>query len=103
MAIAHFPLALVVLSPIPTASSPTLTGLTFSPTNLACVGIIVIKPIVRIESLKKESEGISLIVHCFKLAEAFVLPFANSDATTNDRIVLFQIILKTQFIKTPLK
>ena len=51
------------------------------------------------ESLKREDKRVSLVTRCSEFEEAFTAPFANSDVTTKDCVVLFQIILNTLFIK----
>ena len=91
------------------ARSPTaiLKGCTFvgallpSPTiTFACTGIITAdKESANAESLKKEDKRVSLVTRCSEFEEAFTAPFANSDVTTKDCVVLFQIILNTLFIK----
>ena len=72
--------------------SPTIT--------FACAGIITAdKESANAESLKREDKRVSLVTRCSEFEEAFTAPFANSDVTTKDCVVLFQIILNTLFIK----
>ena len=72
--------------------SPTIT--------FACAGIITAdKESANAESLKREDKRVSLVTRCSEFEEAFTAPFANSDVTTKDCVVLFQIILNTLFIR----
>ena len=92
--VAAFPTA--ILEP------PTFVGTLFpSPTTtFASAGIITAdKESANAESLKREDKRVSLMTRCSEFEEAFTAPFANSDVTTKDCVVLFQIILKTLFIK----
>ena len=59
-----------------------------------------IKESVNAESLKREDKRVSFVTRCSEFEEAFTAPFANSDVTTKDCVVLFQIILNTLFIKS---
>ena len=78
----------------------TLASRTPPSATFACAGIITAdKESANAESLKREDKRVSLVTRCSEFEEAFTAPFANSDVTTKDCVVLFQIILNTLFIK----
>ena len=100
IAVEFSPNALVFASPIPIAVEATLAATTSPAITCACAGIITAdKESANAESLKREDKRVSLVTRCSEFEEAFTAPFANSDVTTKDCVVLFQIILNTLFIK----
>ena len=94
------PSADVAAFPTAILEPPTLASTTCPTTTFACAGIITAdKESANAESLKREDKRVSLVTRCSEFEEAFTAPFANSDVTTKDCVVLFQIILNTLFIK----
>ena len=92
-------LAFVFTSPIPILEALTFDSITSPKKTFACTGAMAaIKESVNAESLKREDKRVSFVTRCSEFEEAFTAPFANSDVTTNDCVVLFQIILNILFI-----